>query len=300
MEKRIIIIDKLTKEAAGIRRNSKLEDIVSFRSTPKLHSSGRRTSRHMIFLHPALGEIIGKERIGDQTFYQIAIVYGNGYIYDRTPNAYNPSTENIFIHEDEIDSFPNGNVVYHLIDIDLLSPRYLLTDKDGSSVAKDTRRFDLLAMKKHQQVVLDFGDMGSFFLDEITPTIEDKHKILGLAKHIASDNGINIINASQFLEEDYTDIEFDAYRIDLYRNVRGIVNVKFSEIQNFKDEFAALLNKYHVNAKKLNFEIDSETELHVLDLDEDEVQTYLTEKNLDINEILEKNRGFINGTKFGL
>jgi hypothetical protein len=35
-------------------------------------------------------------------------------------------------------------------------------------------------------------------------------------------------------------------------------------------------------------------------MDEDQVQTYLIEKNVDISQILEEKRGFINGTKFGL
>jgi hypothetical protein len=50
----------------------------------------------------------------------------------------------------------------------------------------------------------------------------------------------------------------------------------------------------------MNFEIDSETSLNVLEMDTDDIQTYMADRNLDVNEILEKNRGFINGTKFGL
>jgi hypothetical protein len=253
----------------------------------------------MIFLYPALGEIIGKKEIGDQAFFEVAIVYGNGYIYDRTPHADVPSNENIFIHESEIDYFPEGKAVYDLIDPALLTPRYLIKT-DDETIAKDPRRFDIIKMVETEKVVLDFGADGSFFMDEIAPSIEDKVKILALAKQIATDNGTKLMNAPQFLEDQYVDIEFNAYRIDLYRNVRGIVNVKFDEFQNFKTELEELLQKYHVDIKKMNLEIDSESNLNVLELDEDEVQTYLSDKNVNVDEIIEKNKGFINGTKFGL
>lgn len=297
--KKIIIIDELTTESQSLR-HSRLENIRSFRSTPKLHSTGRRTSRHMIFLNPALGEIIGKKDIGDQSFFEIAIVYGNGYIYDRTPHANAPSNENFFIHESEIDNFPEGKAVYDLIDPALLTPRYLIKTDDNETIAKDPRRFDIIKMMETGKVVLDFTNEGSFFIDEITPAIEDKTKILALAKQIAIDNGAKIMNAPQFLEEEYADIEFNAYRIDLYRNLTGHVNVKFDEFENFKNDLTELLHKYHVDIKKMNFEIDSETSLNVLEMDTDDIQTYMADRNLDVNEILEKNRGFINGTKFGL
>lgn len=295
MEK-LIIINALSPDCT--RQNRTPEH--TFSANPKLHSSGRRTSRKMFFETPVICKVVKEV---DSTF-ELQILLGNGFIYDRSPRNFHHSTENFYIPKD-LDSTltVTGEVVdriYELTKTVDLSKRYIFKDEDGDTVAKDPQRIAIEKMLNGEGVIFQFNNGCFRSIDEVIPTLTDKPSILGLAKKIASDHGVIIQNASTFIEEDYCDLEFNLLKVDLYRNIKGKVNLKESEYESFQRDLKKLLEKYHTTLTDLEFSIDEKKDLDYLEMDEDQVQTYLIEKNIDISQILEEKRGFINGTKFGL
>ena len=295
MEK-LIIINALSPN--GKYKNRTPEH--TFSANPKEHLSGRRTSRKMFFETPVICKVVKEV---DSTF-ELQILLGNGFIYDRSPRNYQNSTENFYIPKD-LDStlVVHGKVVNKIYDLTKtvdLSSRYIFKDGDGDTVAKDPRRIAIEKMLNGENIIFQFDNDTFRSIDEVIPTLTDKPSILALGKKIATDHGVSIQNASDFIEEDYCDLEFNLLKVDLYRNVKGKVNLKESEYESFEKDLKKLLEKYHTPITDLEFSIDEKKDLDYLEMDEDQVQTYLIEKNIDISQILEEKRGFINGTKFGL
>jgi hypothetical protein len=271
-----------------------------FIANPKLHSSGRRTSRKMFFQDPVLCRVV-KEI---DSMFEVEILLGNGFIYDRSPSNYQSSTEHFYIPKD-MDStlVVHGEVVnriYELTKTVDLSTRYIFKDLDGVTVSKDPRRVAIEKMDNGENLIFQFDKDCFRSIDEVIPTLTDKPSILALAKKIATDHKVSIQNASTFIEDDYCDLEFNLLKVDLYRNIKGKLNLKESEYESFQKDLKKLVEKYHTPLTNLDFSVDEKIDLDYFEMDEDQVQTYLIEKNVDISQILEEKRGFINGTKFGL
>lgn len=301
MEK-LIIVNALSKSTSR-KKGPVVEH--SFRSTPKLHSSGRRTGRKMYFEEPVLGKIVKEVAFGDSLYVEIEILLGYGCIYDKTPANSSRSNEAFYILKDDlklVHLFTQGDEVNRIYDLAKtvdLQQRYIYEDSDGDHVAKDPRRIAIEKMDG-EKVILEFGNGEFYSLDELIPSMDDKPSILALAKKIAKDNGVSIVNEQQYLEEEWCDIEFNTLIVDLYRNIQGKVNVKASEFENFKKDLQNIFDKYHVPLSNLEVEIEEPEKLNLFEMDNDEVQSYLIHKNTDINQILEEKKGFIKGVKFGL
>lgn len=310
--RKIVIVNALGNLSSG--RYNRSFGGFDFKTEPKLHSSGRRTSRRVFFTEPAVCEILEKVKIDSEFYYELKIIVGTGNVFDKAPhNAYRNNALKLYVHTDRINEpdFIKGypaTKIFEKVEAYKAQhpefPMYLFKNQHG---AYDSGRPVMISIAKMleiggEEIVFDFHHNREYRLSELKESVDEKNRgsALALASKLGALSGLKPVNTEDFLSQDDDDLQFDASYIDLYRDIQGKIAIKQEDYQDFKQEFEALLNKYHKPLKPINLEFSEYDKLHKVQLDTCEIQQRMLDIGEDIDATLEQKKGFIAGTRYGL
>lgn len=309
--KRIVIVNALGNLSSGrYHRNFGGFD---FKTESKLHTSGRRTSRRVFFTEPTVCEILEKVKIDGEFYHELKIIVGTGNVFDKAHhNAYCNSTLKFYVHTDRINEvdFIKGDLatkIYEKVEAYKAQhpdfPMYLFKNQHGAYDSSRPTKFSIEKMIEigGEEIVLDFNHNREYKLSELKESVDDKNRgsALALASKLGALSGLKPVNTGDFLSQE-DDLQFDASYIDLYRDINGKVIIKQEDYQDFKQEFEALVNKYHKPLKPIDLEFSEYDKLHQVQLDTYEIQESMLNIGEDIDATLEQKKGFIAGVKYGL
>lgn len=285
-----------------------------FKTESKLHSSGRRTSRRVFFTEPTVCEILEKVKIDGEFYHELKIIVGTGNVFDKAHhNAYSNSTLKFYVHTDRINEpdFIKGDLatkIYEKVEAYKAQhpdfPMYLFKNQHG---AYDSGRPSRVSVEKMieidgEEIAFDFNHNREYRFSELKESVDDKNRgsALALASKLGALSGLKPANTEDFLSQEDDDLQFDASYIDLYRDINGRVIIKQEDYQDFKQEFEALVNKYHKPLKPIDLEFSEYDKLHKVQLDTCEIQQHMLDIGENIDATLEQKKGFIAGVKYGL
>jgi hypothetical protein len=310
MEK-IVIVNALGNLSSG--RYHRSFGGSDFKSEPKLHSSGRRTSRGIFFTEPAICEILGNVKLNGETYHELRILVGKGQVFDKAHhNAYSNSSLKFYVHPDRIieSDFIKGDIANKISEKVTAYqqkhptfPTYLYDSGDGTfeSGIPYGIALDKMIANDGEELLLEFR--GQIYLnpDKLRETLDDKDRgsILALGAKLASLSGLSVTNTDDFIK-DKDDLCFNASYVDLYKHITGKIIIKEEDYGSFQQEFEALVNKYHKPLSPTNLDFEDYSRLPEVKLDTHDIQQNMLNRKEDIDATLEQRKGFITGVKYGL